>query len=211
MSSGPDGVRVTLGFFDDILIPHFLLQQPSSFDSMKNAWVWNYESESDVFSMDKDEEVRFKVCTLNFITVTNTVKERRTSVNSETRAAPLRPGSDRISNGSSSGAGGTGVEVDVAGITETGTRRRSSSSVGLIDNHSVAINHRTGAAEGDPNNFSSTSNSNSNSNSSSNSSRTQGAMVPVAGNVSIPCRYWCRCCPQCLLGTASETKRELIN
>jgi len=184
LSSGPDGVRVTLGFFDDILIPHFLLQQPSSFDSAKNAWVWNYDSESDVFSMDKDEEVRFKVCTLNFVTVTNTVKERRTSVISETRAAPLRPGSDGTSSSSNSNSGssnGSGSGSGVAGIAETGTRRRSSSSVGLIDNHSLAAhNYRAGAAEGDANNLSG-SGSNSNSN-----SKTQGALVTVAGNVPTP-------------------------
>lgn len=33
---------VTLGFFDDILIPVNALQHPSQFDETEQAWVWKY-------------------------------------------------------------------------------------------------------------------------------------------------------------------------
>lgn len=33
---------VTLGFFDDILIPVNALQHPSRFDETEQAWVWEY-------------------------------------------------------------------------------------------------------------------------------------------------------------------------
>lgn len=36
---------VTMGFFDDILIPVNALQHPSRFDETDQAWVWEYPKE----------------------------------------------------------------------------------------------------------------------------------------------------------------------
>ncbi|XP_034480668.1 DNA-directed RNA polymerase III subunit RPC8 [Drosophila innubila] len=59
-----DGVHVTLGFFDDILIPHAALQHPSRFDEAEQAWVWEYPLEDgakhDLF-MDVGEPIKFRV------------------------------------------------------------------------------------------------------------------------------------------------------
>jgi len=113
-SSSRSGIHVSLGFFEDIVIPQNLLPQPSIYDVNKNIWSWrhcpNPEEEPDEFNdlaLEVGEEVRFRVRTINFVTVTNTIKEKRTSVSSESRA-------------------GTG-DGDEGG----GTRLRSSSSVGL--------------------------------------------------------------------------------
>lgn len=38
-------ITVTLGFFDDILIPVNALQHPSRFDETDQAWVWEYPVE----------------------------------------------------------------------------------------------------------------------------------------------------------------------
>lgn len=38
-------ILVTLGFFDDILIPVNALQHPSRFDETDQAWVWEYPKE----------------------------------------------------------------------------------------------------------------------------------------------------------------------
>lgn len=38
-------ISVTLGFFDDILIPVNALQHPSRFDETDQAWVWEYPKE----------------------------------------------------------------------------------------------------------------------------------------------------------------------
>lgn len=38
-------ISVTLGFFDDILIPVNALQHPSRFDETDQAWVWEYPVE----------------------------------------------------------------------------------------------------------------------------------------------------------------------
>lgn len=59
-----EGVNVTLGFFDDILIPHAALQHPSRFDEAEQAWVWEYPlddgSKHDLF-MDVGEPIKFRV------------------------------------------------------------------------------------------------------------------------------------------------------
>ncbi|KAJ6656355.1 hypothetical protein lerEdw1_003858 [Lerista edwardsae] len=64
-----EGVRVSLGFFDDILIPPESLQQPSKFDEAEQVWVWEYETEEGAHDlyMDTGEEIRFRVSDEIFI------------------------------------------------------------------------------------------------------------------------------------------------
>lgn len=55
---------VTLGFFDDILIPPTALQHPSRFEEAEQAWVWEYpveEGETHDLYMDIGEPVKFRV------------------------------------------------------------------------------------------------------------------------------------------------------
>lgn len=63
-SCSREGVHVTLGFFDDILIPPTSLQHPSKFNETEQAWVWEYGtddgSKHDLF-MDPGEVIRFRV------------------------------------------------------------------------------------------------------------------------------------------------------
>eukprot|EP00741_Cyanophora_paradoxa_P002460 tig00000076_g2384.t1 len=61
-----EGVHVSLGFFDDIFIPHHFLQQPSVFDKSEQLWVWKFEG-NDLF-MDLQEDIRFRVKTVHFNT-----------------------------------------------------------------------------------------------------------------------------------------------
>ncbi|KAJ8651528.1 DNA-directed RNA polymerase [Lichtheimia ornata] len=58
-SCSSSGVRVTLGFFDDIHIPAPALQPGSEFDPAEQLWVWNYEGEK--LYMDLDEPIRIRV------------------------------------------------------------------------------------------------------------------------------------------------------
>jgi len=64
-----EGVHVTLGFFDDILIPPSALQHPSKFNETEQAWVWEYDtgdgSKHDLF-MDAGESIRFRVTAETF-------------------------------------------------------------------------------------------------------------------------------------------------
>ncbi|XP_057673975.1 DNA-directed RNA polymerase III subunit RPC8 [Corythoichthys intestinalis] len=58
-----EGVHVTMGFFDDILIPPESLQQPTKFDEAEQVWLWEYvtdEGAHDLY-MDQGEEIRFRV------------------------------------------------------------------------------------------------------------------------------------------------------
>ncbi|XP_064479009.1 DNA-directed RNA polymerase III subunit RPC8-like [Ornithodoros turicata] len=64
-----DGVYISMGFFDDILIPPNALQHPSRFDEAEQLWVWEYESEDkkhDMF-MDLGEQIRFRVVAESFV------------------------------------------------------------------------------------------------------------------------------------------------
>lgn len=65
----PVTFAVSLGFFDDILIPPSALQHPSRFDETEQAWVWEYDtgdgSKHDLF-MDAGESIRFRVTAETF-------------------------------------------------------------------------------------------------------------------------------------------------
>ncbi|KAL5268231.1 hypothetical protein ACHWQZ_G002181 [Mnemiopsis leidyi] len=66
--SSPDGVWVTLGFFEDIFIPETYLQSPHKFDPEENCWVWEYTDglETHNLYMDEREEIRFRVVKVEF-------------------------------------------------------------------------------------------------------------------------------------------------
>ncbi|XP_077526821.1 RNA polymerase III subunit H [Haemaphysalis longicornis] len=71
-SSSQEGVFVSMGFFDDILITPDGLQHPSRFDEAEQLWVWQYECEGgkhDMF-MDLGEQIRFRVVGETFVDTT---------------------------------------------------------------------------------------------------------------------------------------------
>ncbi|EDW78859.1 uncharacterized protein Dwil_GK12491 [Drosophila willistoni] len=88
-----EGVHVTLGFFDDILIPQAALQHPSRFDEAEQAWVWEYPLEDgakhDLF-MDVGEPIKFRV-TREIFEETSPIgppkAENQTAQNASTSAA----------------------------------------------------------------------------------------------------------------------------
>ncbi|KAL3898216.1 MAG: hypothetical protein SGCHY_002887, partial [Lobulomycetales sp.] len=48
LSQSPLGIRVSLGFFDDITIPHLWMKQPDGaceFNVSEGVWVWKIESD----------------------------------------------------------------------------------------------------------------------------------------------------------------------
>merc|ERR1712013_330672 len=64
-SCSRDGVTVSLGFFDDILIHADALQHPSRYDEAESVWGWEYlpegEEETHDLFMDPGEQIRFRV------------------------------------------------------------------------------------------------------------------------------------------------------
>lgn len=98
-----EGVRVTMNFFDNILIPSSYLQQPCRFDEEENLWVWEYETadgKHDMF-MDIGEEIRFRVLRNTF---------------QETKPADIAPSEEKKSEESTS----TPPYIVTASISEPG-------------------------------------------------------------------------------------------
>ncbi|KAL5561793.1 hypothetical protein UlMin_031540 [Ulmus minor] len=68
--SNKDGLRLSLGFFDDIYIPSNLLPDPSHPEPDPRrkgdavTWVWNYSGEK--FVIDWQDEIRFQVHSINY-------------------------------------------------------------------------------------------------------------------------------------------------
>ncbi|CAG9462270.1 unnamed protein product [Pedinophyceae sp. YPF-701] len=58
------GVHMTLGFFEDILIPEHCLQEPSIYAQAQDAWLWKYNG-NDMY-MDVGETVRAQVMEVAF-------------------------------------------------------------------------------------------------------------------------------------------------
>ncbi|XP_052768075.1 DNA-directed RNA polymerase III subunit RPC8-like isoform X2 [Mya arenaria] len=44
-SCSKDGVHVSMGFFDDIIIPPNAMQDPTRFDEQEQLWAWEYAME----------------------------------------------------------------------------------------------------------------------------------------------------------------------
>ena len=59
-----DGCRVSLGFFNDVVIPDYSLQNPSYFRDTERVWYWQYGD--DQLPMDPGAQVRFRVSSIRF-------------------------------------------------------------------------------------------------------------------------------------------------
>lgn len=84
-SCSREGVTVSLGFFDDIIIPPEYLQQPSKFDDAEQVWVWEYvtpDGTHDLF-MDINEPIRFRIADQSFVDTTPQ-SNSDSSINKET-------------------------------------------------------------------------------------------------------------------------------
>ncbi|KAK3091391.1 hypothetical protein FSP39_019529 [Pinctada imbricata] len=71
---GASHTVVSLGLFDDIIIPADSMQHPSRFDDKEQLWAWEYQvedSKHDLY-MEIGEEVRLRVCEEIFVDTTPT-------------------------------------------------------------------------------------------------------------------------------------------
>jgi DNA-directed RNA polymerase III subunit RPC8 len=68
IGSDEKGIRVSLGFFDDIFIPSNRFMDNSVYDEKKGLWIWRYGEPPDQndFIMEIDEQIRFKVLATQF-------------------------------------------------------------------------------------------------------------------------------------------------
>jgi len=67
-NASSESVQISLGFFDDIIIPADNLQYPSKFCEKLQTWVWEVEVDGDKHElpMEKDSEIRFRVVAETF-------------------------------------------------------------------------------------------------------------------------------------------------
>lgn len=59
-----DGCKVSLGFFEDVIIPDYALQNPSFFHDTERVWYWQYGE--DRLPMDPGQQIRFRVSSIRF-------------------------------------------------------------------------------------------------------------------------------------------------
>ncbi|KAI8928449.1 RNA polymerase III subunit Rpc25-domain-containing protein [Entophlyctis helioformis] len=97
------GVRVTMNFFDDIIIPPSFLMPDSEYDSQEGVWVWKYDG-NDLF-MDREEPIRFRVENEAFVDV-GPVKEPKA-------ASAGGPGAAGAVGGAGGGAPGSAAGGNV--------------------------------------------------------------------------------------------------
>ncbi|KAL9658512.1 hypothetical protein ABK040_006052 [Willaertia magna] len=68
MSADPEtGLRIAIGFFNDIYIPPYLLAQPCQYDDDTNQWNWVYEDNTLPYAYP--QEIRFRVNAIQFNTM----------------------------------------------------------------------------------------------------------------------------------------------
>lgn len=70
-SSSKEGLNISLGFFDSIVIPPQQLNDPSQFNETDQTWTWNFEDEGQmhVLVLEIGEQVRFRVHAEEFLDV----------------------------------------------------------------------------------------------------------------------------------------------
>ncbi|WJX88279.1 hypothetical protein P8452_70386 [Trifolium repens] len=68
IGSDADGLRLSLGFFDDIYIPKHHMPNPSHYEptnkSNKGIWYWDYGEQS--FAIDDSDEIKFAVQSVSY-------------------------------------------------------------------------------------------------------------------------------------------------
>lgn len=76
ISANEKGIWVSIGFFEDIFVPSYLLQTPSEYKKQYSHWVWKYDGESadSEFVFSIGSMMRVKVRTINFTKLQQTAK-----------------------------------------------------------------------------------------------------------------------------------------
>ena len=61
-----EGLRLSLGFFSDVLVPKHALQSGSTWEAEEGGGVWVWPCAGNSFYMDIGETVRFRVSGVRF-------------------------------------------------------------------------------------------------------------------------------------------------
>lgn len=152
--STEEGIRVSLGFFEDVFIPGARMQRPSYYDKESRLWIWTPKygddqdrgadsggakaevgnngdehgesgEEDERFEIELGAQIRFKVKAINFTRVTNTVKGVQATTTT-TRHSTSAATVERTLSGAKSSSEGVDEEIGMP-------VRKRSSSVDLSD------------------------------------------------------------------------------
>jgi DNA-directed RNA polymerase III subunit RPC8 len=85
--SSEEGLKVSLGFFEDICIPPYMLPQPSHFDAIEKSWVWTYDDAR--YQLVNGEDIRFRVSQLQY-TRPSITKKAATAADNDVNGQPRR-------------------------------------------------------------------------------------------------------------------------
>ncbi|CAL5192921.1 unnamed protein product [Lathyrus oleraceus] len=70
VSSDADGLRLSIGFFDDIYIPTHHMPNPNHYvpaNSTKGTWFWDFDEENDLsFGINYSDEIKFQVQSVSY-------------------------------------------------------------------------------------------------------------------------------------------------
>lgn len=95
-----DGCKVSLGFFGDVIIPDYALQNPSFFHDTERVWYWQYGD--DKLPMDPGQEIRFRVSSIRFNPMPTAAQQAAAAA----AAATAAPGAGGTSAGGAAAAAG---------------------------------------------------------------------------------------------------------
>jgi DNA-directed RNA polymerase III subunit RPC8 len=140
-ASATEGLKISVRFFDDIVVPPHLMPSPSEFDELRGVWLWRYcddaSEDVDPFEMNIGDEVRFKVRAINFTRLMSTAKGLQATTTSESQSQS-RSASTHQSNNRAL-ADPISLGRDDSNQAAPRLRRRSSSSLGLSEESVPAV------------------------------------------------------------------------
>jgi DNA-directed RNA polymerase III subunit RPC8 len=112
MQSNPTlGVRISLGFYDNVWVPRDRLPDPSVFDAEWKMWYWHYGEEHQLW-MDTQKPCRFRVTRVVF----NAPSGQRTAI--KAKSAALGNVTEANAPAITEGAAGGGGTVEGGGVDD---------------------------------------------------------------------------------------------
>ncbi|EEQ39251.1 putative DNA-directed RNA polymerase III subunit [Clavispora lusitaniae] len=82
-----EGIKVRMGFFDDIFIPKDYIFESCTFSPAEKAWVWQMDEETKLY-IDVNEKIRFRVEEEVFVNVKPKTSSEALGLEEQTNKAP---------------------------------------------------------------------------------------------------------------------------
>lgn len=131
VSCDTQGVRLSLGFFDEIYVPSARLQQPSRWSEEERVWVWEVPGTSSQLFFDVQDPLRFRVEEVRFREPANEASAQNTRLLADEvvdgrRSAPTTPG-HRAPTGATPNGASQSASAATAASTKTPSRQNDPS------------------------------------------------------------------------------------